>query len=60
MQILRIPVVCQILGLSRTTVWRRVKNDPAFPRPVRLGTSTNSAVGFLEHEICAWLEKARA
>ncbi|MGK5054848.1 AlpA family phage regulatory protein [Janthinobacterium lividum] len=55
MQILRIPAVCQMLGLSRVTVWRRVKLDPSFPRPVRLGTSDKSAVGFLQHELNAWI-----
>lgn len=27
--------------------------DPSFPRPIRLGAS---AVGWLEHEVQAWLE----
>ena len=35
-RILRIPEVVEITGLSRTTIWRRVKSGD-FPAPVRLG-----------------------
>ncbi len=34
-------------------LWARLKNDPAFPRPVYLSPK---APVFLEHEIDAWLE----
>lgn len=28
------------LGLSRTSIWRYLKNDPLFPRPVVFGKQT--------------------
>ena len=30
---------CAILQISRTTLWRRIKNDPLFPRPVSVGNT---------------------
>lgn len=45
------------LGLSRVTIWRRVRADPTFPRPIRLGAAKNSAIGFLEDEMEAWVEQ---
>lgn len=53
--ILRTPKVQERLGVTRTTLWRWVKAG-RFPKPVQLGPQ---AVGWLEHEIDAWLE-ARA
>ena len=40
-------------GLSRTTIWRRVKAGK-FPPPTELG---ENAIGWPESEISAWLEK---
>ena len=48
-------------GLSRSTIYaklrrnskRRSDYDPTFPKPVSVGAK---AVGWLEHEISAWLE----
>jgi|GEM_PF-2042219 len=28
------------LGLSRTTIWRRLKDDPTFPQPLKFGPVT--------------------
>lgn len=54
--ILRTPTVQERLGgITRSTLWRWVKAG-RFPKPVQLGPQ---AVGWLEHEIDAWLE-ARA
>ena len=41
-------------GISRTTFWRRVKSDPTFPKPFRLGTGAR-AVGMFEDEFDSWL-----
>ncbi len=38
-------------GLSRTTLWRRLRNGE-FPLPLKLGSSK---IGWLESEIKAWL-----
>ena len=59
MQVLRPPSAAKKLGVSLPTLWRIRKDDPTFPLPFRLGQSSKSAVGFLEHEIDAWL-KSRA
>lgn len=29
--------VCHALKVSRTTLWRRIQNDPLFPKPVFVG-----------------------
>lgn len=39
--------------LSRTTIWRMIKND-TFPRPIKLSTTRK---GWLENEINLWLTK---
>lgn len=43
------------LGMNRVTIWRRTKTDPTFPRPIRLGNSRNSALGFLADEVEEWI-----
>lgn len=39
-------------GRGKSWVWDKIKNDPAFPRPVYLGPK---APVLLEHELDAWL-----
>lgn len=40
-------------NLSKSTIYRKLKGgDPTFPRPVR---TTGKRVGWLEHEIDAWV-----
>ena len=34
--IMRLPAVLERVGLSKTTLWRRIR-DGSFPQPVRLG-----------------------
>ncbi len=53
-------------GLSRSTLYSKIsgkrpgEQDPTFPKPIQIGAK---AVGWLEHEIDAWLsaqiEKSR-
>lgn len=57
-KIVRINEVAKKLGLSRATIWRRIKDDETFPQPVRLGFSQRSAVGLLETEVNCWLKKS--
>lgn len=59
--ILRKPKLCQRIGLSPAQVYAMLdpkspSYDPSFPQQVRLGVSRSSAVGWLEHEVQAWLE----
>lgn len=54
-RMLRAPEVMALTGLSRTTLWRRVRAG-TFPAPVELG---QNSIGWPASEISAWL-KARA
>ncbi len=51
-RILRIKDVSDYTGLSRTTIWRREKNNE-FPKRVSLGVG---AVGWYAHEVEEWLD----
>lgn len=51
--ILRRPQVEARTGLSRSTIYQRIK-DRTFPSPISLGSK---AVGWLEHEIDDWLQQ---
>lgn len=41
------------LGVSRVTIWRYLKNDQSFPRPIAFGTRTRR---WRLLEIEAWLQ----
>lgn len=56
-EILRIAMVCQKSGLSRTTVYEKINPrsrsfDKTFPRPVALGAR---AVGWLSTALDEWI-----
>ena len=50
---LRPPEVMTRTGLSRTTIWRRVRAG-TFPAPTELG---ENSIGWPESEITSWLAK---
>jgi predicted DNA-binding transcriptional regulator AlpA len=55
--IIRVKQVQALLGISRTTIWRKT-HDPEddFPVPVRLSTGgSTKSIGFYAHEIEAYL-----
>ena len=52
--ILRLPDVVEETGLSKTSIWRRVKAS-TFPGPVKLGGPTSRAVGWMRGDIECWL-----
>lgn len=52
MRVLRMPEVLSRVGLSRSTIWRLIKNKE-FPTPIRLG---GRAVGWIEEEVEGWIE----
>ena len=54
-RMLRIPEVVEVTGLSRTTIWRRVKSGD-FPPPVRLGSLATRSVGWPESQVKQWLD----
>ena len=48
----RLPAFIQKSGLSRSTIYRLIKEDSKFPQPIKLSTR---AIGFLEIEVDAWI-----
>jgi len=52
-KILRLPTVKEKSGLSRSTIYLRIKKGD-FPKPISLG---DRAVGWLEKDIEDWLEQ---
>jgi predicted DNA-binding transcriptional regulator AlpA len=42
--------------MSRATIWRRVKEDPSFPRPIKLSEGVTC---WSENEVSEWLEKLK-
>ena len=52
--ILRIEEVVQVTGLSKATIYRRIR-DQQFPRPVKLGGPTTRAVGWKFAAVDDWL-----
>jgi len=52
-RILRLPIVLDRTGLSRSTVYLRV-TEGRFPRPVSLGAR---AVGWIEREVEEWIAR---
>ena len=49
--ILRPREVCEVIGVSRTTLWRKSR-DGEFPRPVRLGANS---IGWLATDVQKWI-----
>lgn len=54
-RVVRITEVCELTGLSRTTIWRRI-NDGSFPPSMPLGPEGTRAKGWRYSDIQAWIE----
>lgn len=52
-RLLSIRQTCQITSLSRTGLWRKVKDDQ-FPAPIRLGDG-GARKAFVATEVDAWI-----
>ncbi|MEW8028723.1 MAG: AlpA family phage regulatory protein [Candidatus Thiodiazotropha endolucinida] len=52
-RILRGRSLLSYLGCSNATFYRHFRNDPEFPKPVRLGAGMN---GYLKDEVDTYLE----
>lgn len=50
-RLVRMPTVLQMVGLSRSEVWRRIAAG-TFPKPLKLGPNTSA---FVEAEVVAWV-----
>lgn len=57
--IIRMPEVSAITGLAGNTVYKRLKDDPTFPKPVPLSDSTarGAPVGWVLAEVQEWVRK---
>lgn len=57
--IIRMPDVEAITGFARPTVYKRLKDDPTFPKPVPLTNSTSrgAPVGWVLAEVQAWVSQ---
>ena len=51
-KILRMPEVCEIAGLGKSTIYRKL-SEGSFPAPLRLG---HRAMGWMTRDIVGWLE----
>jgi prophage regulatory protein len=54
MQIIRPKRTAEKCGMALPTLWRKAKDDPDFPKPIKL---SESLTGFVEAEVDAYLEK---
>ncbi|WP_054922476.1 helix-turn-helix transcriptional regulator [Pseudomonas fluorescens] len=59
--LIRLPDVERITGLASATIYRRIKDDPTFPKPVPLGNtgSRGSPVGFVLAEVQEWVRRRK-
>jgi len=57
-KILKFNELKKYIPLSRSSIWRRIKNGN-FPKAINLGGSDapNSAKGWLESDVISWIEK---
>lgn len=49
---IRLPEVCRLTGASRASVWRRVHDDPDFPKPFKLSAGITV---WDESDVFGWL-----
>ena len=54
-RIMRIPEVVETTGLSKTTIWRRVRSGD-FPMPVKLGSLGTRSIGWREGDVERWID----
>ncbi|MDH4555587.1 AlpA family phage regulatory protein [Pseudomonas sp. BN417] len=60
LQKLSIKEICALEGLSRSGLYKLMKADPTFPKPIKSGPARGARVRFLATEIAAWQEQHRA
>ncbi len=52
-KLIRVDKVAEILGVSKATIYRWIKENPDFPRPVKLGKQTTA---YITSEIEAFIK----
>lgn len=57
--IIRMPELEVLTGYKRPTIYKRLKDDPTFPKPVPLSDSTSrgAPVGWVLAEVQDWVRK---
>lgn len=55
--VIRLPGACELLGVSRATIWRWVDNDPSFPQPFKL---SEGVTVWDEAEVLQWIEAKKS
>ncbi|MNJ31055.1 Prophage CP4-57 regulatory protein (AlpA) [compost metagenome] len=57
--LIRIPEMEAITGYKRPTIYKRLKDDPTFPKPVPLSNSKSrgAPVGWVLAEVQAWVRQ---
>jgi prophage regulatory protein len=55
--LIRMPDLLALTGMQRATVYKRLKDDPTFPRPVPLSASTarGAPVAWVLAEVQSWV-----
>jgi prophage regulatory protein len=61
-RLIRMRELCVMLSLSRSTIYDRLnpkskRYDPAFPKPLKLGTS---AVGWQLQDVMSWIKNLQS
>jgi predicted DNA-binding transcriptional regulator AlpA len=51
-RVIRLPEVCRLTAASHATVWRRLHDDPDFPKPFKLSAGITV---WDEREVLDWL-----
>lgn len=54
---IRLPELVNISGISRSSLWRKVKTDPAFPKPFKL---SEGITVWDEAEVREWIEAKKS
>ena len=56
--IIRMGALEGLVGMARPTIYKRIKDDPTFPRPVPLSNSNarGAPVGFVLAEVQQWIQ----
>ena len=54
---IRLPLVCEMTGASRATIWRWVKGGAGFPKPFQLSPGVTV---WDEMDIAYWIESKKA
>lgn len=57
--LIRMPEIQAITGMARPTIYKRLKDDPSFPRPVRLSNSNSrgAPVAWVLSEVQTWVRQ---